>query len=425
MCTHLYSIDSFEKCASSSNTCNLSILIDSYLRYRTCIMESPLSDANSVVFDAVNGLGNRVFGLMAVTTYALLTGRVLFVHWQPGDNHHAYFDDLFSPIFPSSSPSLFSRFSISRGVHLLKYRWNNEIQGKTPANRLPKDWSFYFDREYLCNERADRDRWFERAGIDLLNWIGRSITWIRTDQYFVPLFTRNAKYKPAFKQLVPDGQLFAELARRLLHPAPKVQMIIDEFRKRSAFQNDLLTVGVHMRSWSSMLTDHIEPFQKCIEHVLLNLTRAHYSTENKPPRSTQAGMRLGLYIISNTPKRRQHLEHRLAEIYPNLTILHSPTPTSTADEREKMQYTLAELLLLSQMKHLIVTSKSTFGMVAQGFARRGAWVVRQDISAMQSDLCQWESSSEPEYQMMGELRKDDQCIQQGVLFPSLGERTVL
>ena len=136
-------------------------------------------------------------------------------------------------------------------------------------------------------------------------------------------------------------------------------------------------------------------------------------------------MKLGLYIISNTPQRRQHLVHRLGEIYPNLTILEAPKPRSTADETEKMQYTLVELLLLSQMQHLIVTSKSTFGMVAQGFARRGAWIVRQGVSATPSDLCRWESSSEPEYQMMGTLRTDDRCIQKGVILPSVGERTVL
>ena len=272
-CSRLYSIDSFEKCALSSKTCNLSILIDSYLRYRTCIIESPFSDADSVVFDAVNGLGNRVFGLMAVTIHALLTGRILFIHWQPGDNHQAHFEDLFAPIFPSSSPPLSSRFSISRFAHLIKYRWSNEIYGRIEPNRLPRDWSFYFDRELLCNDRTDHDHWFERAGMDLLNWIGRSITWIRTDQYFVPLLTRSVKHKLAFKQLVPDGQLFAELAGRLLHPSPKVQMIIDDFQKRSSFRNDLVTIGVHMRSWSSMLTGDIEPFQKCIEHVLRNLTR--------------------------------------------------------------------------------------------------------------------------------------------------------
>ena len=94
-----------------------------------------------------------------------------------------------------------------------------------------------------------------------------------------------------------------------------------------------------------------------------------------------------------------------------------------------MQYTLAELWILSQMQHLIVTSRSTFGMVAQGLARQGAWVVRQgashEIQPSMSDLCEWESSSEPEYQMMSSLSSDDTCAQHGVLIPSIGERTVV
>jgi len=136
-----------------------------------------------------------------------------------------------------------------------------------------------------------------------------------------------------------------------------------------------------------------------------------------------------LYIISNTPKRRQQLENRISNIYKNLEILHSPEAPKFADVVEKMQYTLAELLILSKMQHLIITSKSTFGMVAQGLAHKGAWIVRQgasnEIQTIKSDLCEWESSSEPEYQMMGSLQVNDSCFQHGASLPSIGERTVV
>jgi hypothetical protein len=91
-----------------------------------------------------------------------------------------------------------------------------------------------------------------------------------------------------------------------------------------------------------------------------------------------------------------------------------------------MQHTLAELWILSQMQHLILTSRSTFGMVAQGLAHRGAWIVRQgapqELQSLRSNLCEWESSSELEYQLMGSLSPNDQCAQGGVVVPSIGER---
>lgn len=112
-----------------------------------------------------------------------------------------------------------------------------------------------------------------------------------------------------------------------------------------------------------------------------------------------------------------------------MEIFHAPEPPKNGSIVEKMQYTLAELLILSKMKHLIITSKSTFGMVAQGFAHKGAWIVRQgaknEIQSVKSDLCQWESTSEPEYQMMGSLQINDSCSQHGASLPSIGERTVL
>ncbi len=140
-------------------------------------------------------------------------------------------------------------------------------------------------------------------------------------------------------------------------------------------------------------------------------------------------IKIYLYIISNTPKRRQLLENRISKIDKNLEILHPPEAPQFADVVEKMQYTLAELIILSKMKYLIITSKSTFGMVAQGLARKGAWIVRQgashEIKNIQSDLCEWESSSEPEYQMMELLQINHSCSQHDISLPSIGERTII
>jgi hypothetical protein len=112
-----------------------------------------------------------------------------------------------------------------------------------------------------------------------------------------------------------------------------------------------------------------------------------------------------------------------------LEIINPPEVPAAANAVEKMQYTLAELLILSKMQHLIITSKSTFGMIAQGLARNGAWIVRQGASSEEqsvvSDFCEYESSSEPEYQMMGSLQVNDSCSQHGASLPSIGERTIV
>jgi len=146
-------------------------------------------------------------------------------------------------------------------------------------------------------------------------------------------------------------------------------------------------------------------------------------------RSTKEEIKIHLYIISNTPTRRQLLENRISNMYKNVELLHPIETPRVTNEVEKMQYTLAELLILSKMQHLIVTSKSTFGMVAQGLARKGAWIVRQgasnEIQSFKSDLCDWESTSEPEYQMMGSLHVNDSCSQRGASLPSIGERTIV
>ena len=140
-------------------------------------------------------------------------------------------------------------------------------------------------------------------------------------------------------------------------------------------------------------------------------------------------VKVRLFTISNTLARRQQLEKRIASVHQSVEILDALEVPHTANNAEKMQYTLAELLLLSKVQHMIITSKSTFGMVAQGLAGTGAWVVHQGAAneqhGLQSDTCEYESSSEPEYQMMGSLTKDDNCAQHGAFIPTKGERTML
>ncbi|CAF2040612.1 unnamed protein product [Rotaria magnacalcarata] len=415
-CSHLYNVNSFQICALSKKICNITILLDSYNKYRNCIIKYSYTDVDFVVFDAVNGLGNRVLGLIAVITYALVTSRVLLINWQPGDNHQVYFEDLFLPI---SDKAPFSyQYSLARLVNLIRNRWINEIEHKTKESQIPTDWAFYFDREILCNNKVYSQSWFKGLRFYILNFISHRVKWIRTDQYFVPLLKRNEKTKQAFITLFQNGQVFSELARSLLHPVPKVNSIIENFQTKYNLENNYVAIGVHMRSWSTNMVNHIEPFQKCIEHVIQNVSK-----------SSKEEILIRLYIISNAQQRRQQLQSHISRMYKNVEILNVPETHKDANVVEKMQYTLAELLILSKMKHLIVTSKSTFGMIAQGLAGKGAWIVRQgapqEIQNIKSDHCEWESSSEPEYQMMGSLQTNDSCSQSGASTPSIGERTVV
>jgi len=239
-CSHLYNSHSFQTCALSNKTCNISILYNSYMTYRTCVITYSPSNADYIVFDAVNGLGNRILGLIAATTYALVTSRVLLINWKPGDNHQVYFEDLFLPLSSSDKIPFYYQYSLSRLTNLIKNRWMNEIESETKISRIPRDWAFYFDREILCNDKIDHQSWFRRFGFYILNFIGYHVKWIRTDQYFVPLLTRNEKTKEAFIKLFQNGQVFSELANRFLRPVPKVNSIIEDFQTRYSLKNKLL-----------------------------------------------------------------------------------------------------------------------------------------------------------------------------------------
>jgi hypothetical protein len=119
----------------------------------------------------------------------------------------------------------------------------------------------------------------------------------------------------------------------------------------------------------------------------------------------------------------------LIKIDPTLNILSPPTLFESTDPVKLLQYTLAELLILSEMQHLIVTAKSTFSMVAQGLTGRGAWTVRQgssnERSKITSAVCEWQWTSEPEYQMSPHFLPDNRCIDANISHTPIGERIVL
>lgn len=267
-CTYFYDIHSFVNCGSSNKTCNITQLVNSYLLYRNCALQYPLNNVDYIVFDAVNGLGNRILGLISVLTYALVTNRVLLINWEPGDNHGTYFEDLFLPLSSSERIPFYHRYTLSRYANLLKNRWMNEIEWKRRGSSIPRDWAFYFDPKILCNRHNLDQRWFERMGFTLLDFFGEHTKWIRTDQYFVPLLTRNEERRDIFHRIFPNGEIFAELSRRILRPIEKVNLIFEDFQRRNPLRHQSMTIGIHMRSWSSGLIHHIEPFEKCFNHLL-------------------------------------------------------------------------------------------------------------------------------------------------------------
>ncbi|CAF1005996.1 unnamed protein product [Adineta ricciae] len=154
-CSHLYEKNFFQKCSLSTKI----------------LLQSSSPDVNYVVFDAVNGFGNRILGLISSLTYALVTNRVLLINWKPGNNHDANFEDLFLPLSSLNESSFVHQYSLSRLMSLVKNRWINEIHWQiNRKSRIPRDWAFYFDEIMLCDDKiVDIRSWFQRFGFYLIN----------------------------------------------------------------------------------------------------------------------------------------------------------------------------------------------------------------------------------------------------------------
>ena len=71
-------------------------LIEDYQAFHACSIKTMLgmSHANFVVYEAVDGLGNRMRGLSSAFLVALMTGRVLLVDWNADEASYASLSDL-------------------------------------------------------------------------------------------------------------------------------------------------------------------------------------------------------------------------------------------------------------------------------------------------------------------------------------------
>ena len=93
-------------------------------------------------------------------------------------------------------------------------------------------------------------------------------------------------------------------------------------------------------------------------NIFLVIIRLKYSLIH---RSNREETEIHLYIISNTRRRHQQSGNGISKTYNSVKIF---GPLEVANAADEIRYALAELITLSKMQYLILTSKSTCGMIA-------------------------------------------------------------
>ena len=186
-----------------------------------------------------DGYGNRLPGVAMAFLWALLTDRVLLVHWRDTFPNPASWGKLFQP-------------GVEMDVDKLRDSLSDKILQYVP-----------FGSSASCgnsNKKGSssnsgcamvvRDDYAKIASKDLNQQYPEKVLLFKSDDYAMPLLVNNENYKDQVKSLFNNkhANVFGHIARWLLTPSPKIQKTVDRTFESLGKYN----FGMHLRMQKPM-----------------------------------------------------------------------------------------------------------------------------------------------------------------------------
>uniref|UniRef100_A0ACD6AFV5 Uncharacterized protein n=1 Tax=Avena sativa TaxID=4498 RepID=A0ACD6AFV5_AVESA len=365
-----------------------------------------------VVWLPIQGLGNRMLGLVSTFLYAVLTGRVLLVH-EPAE-----MEALFCEPFPGTSwllpPSGFP--SLDRGFwsscpesyasmlesNVIGYDYDDDGGGKNASAMLPayvylhlENMDLRLQNHTFCEE--------DHRALDRFNWMV-----LRSDSYFAVALFLVPAYRDQLGRMFPaKGAVFHHLGRYLLHPGNRAWGVVRRFFDGYlAGADERLGVQVRVVPQSHTPFEAMyDRIQRCAREngLLPQVTDEPFAgvvngTANGSKARTKA-----VLLVSLKPEYYERLH---GTYYANATVSGEVVtvyqPSHDGDQRTESrahnERALAEIFLLSYCDEMVTTGWSTFGYVAHALAGVRPWLlVPQDWSKARDDdvACVRPASVEP------------------------------
>ncbi|CAL1377062.1 unnamed protein product [Linum trigynum] len=352
-----------------------------------------------LVWHPVHGIGNRIVSLASTFLYALLTDRVLLTDL--GEDMAGLFCEPFrgsSWVLPLEFPlkNLFRRNAF-RFAHSVGSALKNGTLKVTEDSPEAPPFLFlnlykgiYADSDYCfyCDE--------SQSFLSRVPWLI-----MLSDQYFMPSFFLIPSFKQEAIKLFPEKEaVFFHLVHYLVHPSNRVWELITRFYEANlASANE--RIGLQVRLFKAQFRTSTV-FTDQILACLLNQTLLP-EIDNRSPElsSTSPG---------NQTTKAVLITSLYPQFYQNLSTMYSNKPTASGEvirfyqpsHEEKQKFgdsehnmkALVEIYLLSMCDKLVISSKSTFGYVAQGLGDTRAWMLRRPGHGT-NDPCVRDLSTDP------------------------------
>ena len=355
----------------------LATALEAYTRHHREVLssKSAADRANYIVYvsGGNDGYGNRLPGVAMALVWALLTDRVLLVHWQDSFPQPVAWGKLFSPGgdaqgeggLEMDAVKLLNQLSPLRG-HVSAAAASCKPRGAVSS----------------C-VAVTRDAYKSIATKNLKKAYPEQVVLFKSDDFSMPLLANNPNHRAEVLSLMGGsaGNTFGHVARWLLQPAAPVQATVTRTR-RSVDAAGRFCFGLHLRMQKPMPAGGDKGVKVPEPDIFFKVALMRMNALGVP--ADQAVF----YLASDDQRARRAAEAFFTPRGLKVVWMEGVTFGKDGDRTNvaALQNAIAEMRVLSQCDELVGSYGSSFSAVAASWGAIDRYDVRADGSYWQSGM---------------------------------------
>ena len=345
-------------------------------RHREVLSSKAAADkADYVVYvsGGNDGYGNRLPGVAMALVWALLTDRVLVVHWQDSFPQPVAWGQLFAPGADAHGEGGLELDSAQLLTQLAPLR--GHISGGSAGCKARGTSS-------SC-VAVGREAYKTLASKHLGKAFPEQVVLFKSDDFSMPLLTNNPNHRDAVMRLMggSTGNVFGHVARWLLQPAVPVQATVD--RTRQAVEGaGRFAFGLHLRMQKPMPAGGQKGVKVPDPEVFFKVALMRMNALGVPPDQAV------FYLASDDARARRAAQEFFTPRGLKVKWMEGVTFGKDGDRTSvaALQNAIAEMRVLSLCDELVGSYGSSFSAVAASWGAIERYDVRADGSYWQSGM---------------------------------------
>ena len=309
-----------------------------------------------------DGYGNRLPGVAMAFLWALLTDRVLLVHWRD--------------TFPN--PASWGKFQpgVEMDVDKLRDSLSDKMLQYVPIGSSASCGNSNKKGSSSSNGCAMivRDDYAKIATKDLNQQYPEKVLLFKSDDYAMPLLVNNEHYKEQVKALFNNkhANVFGHIARWLLTPSPKIQKTVDRTFESLGKYN----FGMHLRMQKPMPAGGDKGVKVPEPEVFFRFARMRAEALGFPASDTV------FYLASDDARARDRATEYFNKRGLTVRFMQGIKFGNDGDRTsvESLQNAIAEMRVLSMCDEIVGSYGSSFSAVAASWGAITKYDIRADGS---------------------------------------------